>query len=474
VKIAQGRIQLLEAQKTTAEKINDDLNAKLQEAKERYGACQARLPDTALYKARKDWINGDHEKANDTVKGWIDREGDTISQLFLYRTKWAHEHAAKNLRSMGLLAAETYATAAVALWPQNQEAVDLREDILDYRDAAGPCSLPLNTALTEFDEKADKLFRADDVETANEAEEEGWNRYFHGHYHLALPVAELAIRLSMETVGETAIETLRAKHLEVYILIGMGHPEKALQIAQSIVDVSITHQALGPTHANTLSSRYLVAAIRNLLGYHEEALENARTVEADQAIQPGTSDREILRSRELIAEILHSLGRDEEALENARTVETDQAAKLGTFDRETLASGSLIAQILHSLGRNKEALEKLQTVEADRADQLGTSHPDTLRSGVHIAEILHSLGRSKEALEKAQTVEALQAAQLGHLIPILSAAGGSLPRLSTRLADTAILYFEQTINEITSPRHTSGRLSVFNTCCSGSLCCSTG
>jgi hypothetical protein len=80
-KHAKGEIALLKAQKEATEALNNSLNIELENAKQQRDAYAERLPDTAFNSAAANWTHGEHGKANDTVKGWVEREGDTISQL---------------------------------------------------------------------------------------------------------------------------------------------------------------------------------------------------------------------------------------------------------------------------------------------------------------------------------------------------------------------------------------------------------
>jgi hypothetical protein len=132
VKSDKGKIDFLRRQNALAGEQNNELNAKLEEPEKRRDAYEARLPDTAWEKARADWVDGIERKANDTARDWIDREGDTISQLLLYRAIWTHQNSCGYPRPIGLVAAKAYAAAAVTLWPQNREAFELLNDLGNY------------------------------------------------------------------------------------------------------------------------------------------------------------------------------------------------------------------------------------------------------------------------------------------------------------------------------------------------------
>ena len=334
----------------------DDLRTQLKTSEERCAAIESRLPETAINKAEREKAEGNLNLANDTFRNWHASEGELISYMLLQRAQWSAAHAVAEVRALGLVTAEAYAIAAIVLWPENQGALDLLDDVVRLREEEGQSMPSLTAALGEFDDRAVILFDADLMEAANVAEEEASARYQRGLYHLALPVIEQALALRLRTVGRNAVQTFSTQHLKAYIVIGLGHSEEALPIARAVVAAKEASPALGPSHPETLSSRYLVAQILHSLGHSEEALPIARAVAAAKEASPalGPSHPQTLVSRSLVAQILHSLGHSEEALPIARAVAAAEEASpaLGPSHPQTLVSRSLVAHIAQNISRD--------------------------------------------------------------------------------------------------------------------------
>jgi hypothetical protein len=218
--------------------------------------------------------------------------------------------APADLRALGLVEAQAYATAGVALWPRNKDATALLDEIATLRNEEAQPVPPLSAALSDFDDRAVEFFDVNLVEAANMAEQEALHRCARGLYHTALPAVELALSARLKTVGSKAVQTLRAERLKVLIVSFLGRADEALPIARAVADAQEASPALGSTHPHTLASRYLVAQLLDNLGHSDEALPIARAVADAQEASPalGSTHPKTLGARSLVAKILNKLG----------------------------------------------------------------------------------------------------------------------------------------------------------------------
>lgn len=252
------------------EKRTEQLDRSLQNEKQleaNYVEVTSRLAETALADVRNYWRDDNYNHGHRTLIEWVDREGENISKLLLYRVEWTTAHAAGDVRPWGLVAAESYATAAISLWPGNHDAERLLSEIKILRTEEAQLSPPATEALAQLEERVLEMFEPDLVETADAVESEARRRFFRGHYHTALPLVEWAVILRSRTVGKAAVQTFRTQRLKAYILDRLGHTDKALPIARAVADAEEASPALGPEHPSTLSSRYLVAQLLNTLSH---------------------------------------------------------------------------------------------------------------------------------------------------------------------------------------------------------------
>jgi hypothetical protein len=295
------------------ERRTQQLDRSLQKEKQLEASCSeatGRLAETALADAQKWWRDDNYNRGNRALAEWLEREGEAISKVLVLRAEWATAHAAGDLRAIGLAVAQAYTTAAISLWPQNRDAIELLGDLTILNVAEAQSSPPVTEALTEFEDRAHEMFEPDLVEAADTAEAEAHRRFEQGHYHAALPTVERALILRFRTVGRIAAQTFRTQRLKSYILDGLGHTDEALPIARAVADACAASPALGPGHPDTLTSRHLVAQLLDALGHTDEALPIARAVADASAASPalGPGHPDTLARRHLVAQLLHRLG----------------------------------------------------------------------------------------------------------------------------------------------------------------------
>ena len=307
---------------------------------------QERLAETALDRANIERSEGQHPAADRILARWVETEGEAISRLLFCRATWAAAYATGELRAMGLLAAEAYATAAMAFWPSNRDAIGLLADVATLREQEGQNPPSLREALQILPDRAVEVFDANLADQANKAEGEARRRLVHGQYHAALPAVERAVLLRVRTLGKASIRTATTKHLQAQILLRLGRFREALVIVQQVLAAQEASEALGPSHPSTLPSRILVAQILMYLGRYDEALKTAVAPAHEVSEALGPSHPDTLLSRVLVAKILMYLGRNDEALKTAEAVASAQEASEALLLTPTLSSRVLVAPIL--------------------------------------------------------------------------------------------------------------------------------
>jgi len=99
----------------------------------------------------------------------------------------------------GLVAAEAYASAAIAADPQNSEAPQLLAELARIRRAYPEGLPPVVEAVTTFDDRAASYFASDPARAAEIAESEAQRRSRAGMNRSALLAANLALELRNQT-----------------------------------------------------------------------------------------------------------------------------------------------------------------------------------------------------------------------------------------------------------------------------------
>jgi tetratricopeptide (TPR) repeat protein len=340
------------------EQLRDDVARRdqaLQEARirtehleRRSAELEGRLAETALAAAQKEWRDGNDALANRALQGWLEQEGEAISRLLLHRADWASGHAVGELRSAGLAVGESFANAAIVLWPANKEAKELYDDLVTLRRTEAHAQLPFLPALTTIDSEAVKVrFAAEEVEEALAAETEAERLTYQGIYHLAIRLSDRAVILFRRQLGQNALQTLRARRLRAEILRHRGYYADAFAEIDCVVRGAATNPALGPDHPETLASRHALAFVLRALGRSAEALPIIEQVAEATPANPafGPEHPNTLTSRLMLADVLTDLGRLAEALPIIEQVAGAAAASpaLGPEHPNTLASRQLLA-----------------------------------------------------------------------------------------------------------------------------------
>jgi hypothetical protein len=149
------------------------------------------------------------------------------AETLLRRAEWITARAVGAIVPYGLVAAESYASAALAANPQGIDAPQLLAELARIRRAY-PEELPsVIEAVTTFDERAATLFAADLARVADLAEDEAQRRYRAGLNRSALLAVNMAIELRQQTVEENSPEMLRLQEMKASLLARLGSNARA-------------------------------------------------------------------------------------------------------------------------------------------------------------------------------------------------------------------------------------------------------
>ena len=214
----EQRIRDLEAEKgieesraTTLELQIKELEDQLRQAADRMALETAETAKTEV--ARIEVANG-NAAAN-------------TAETLLRRAEWITARAVGEIVPYGLVAAESYASAALAANPQGIDAPQLLAELARIRRAY-PEELPsVIEAVTTFDERAATLFAADLARAADLAEDEAQRRYRAGLNRSSLLAVNMAIELRQQTVEENSPEMLRLQEMKASLLARLGSNARA-------------------------------------------------------------------------------------------------------------------------------------------------------------------------------------------------------------------------------------------------------
>jgi myosin heavy subunit len=144
------------------------------------------------------------------------------SEQFLRRAEWITACTVGPILPHGLIAAETYASAALAANPQSAEASQLLAELARIH-RAHPEGLPSATeAVTTFDEKAAAFFAGDLSRAADVAEDEANRRARAGMNRSALLTASVALELRQKSDPADGTATARLQELKASLLARAG------------------------------------------------------------------------------------------------------------------------------------------------------------------------------------------------------------------------------------------------------------
>src|ERR1035437_9333785 len=216
------RIRDLEAEKGIEESRATALDLQIKELEDqlRQAADRLALETAKTEGARTEVPNGD--------------VAVNTSETLLRRAEWITARAVGAIVPYGLVAAESYASAALATNPQGIDAPQLLAELARIRRAY-PEGLPsVIEAVTTFDERAATFFAADLARAADLADDEAQRRYRAGLNRSALLVVNTAIELRQQTAEENSPAMLRLQEMKASLLAHLGSNARALNGAPNL------------------------------------------------------------------------------------------------------------------------------------------------------------------------------------------------------------------------------------------------
>jgi chromosome segregation ATPase len=148
--------------------------------------------------------------------------GAGTAEELLHRAEWIMSRAVGAILPHGLVAAEAYASAALAANPQGTAAPELLAELARIRRAYPEGLPPVTEAVTGFDEKAAAFFAADPARVATIADEEAQRRYRAGLNRSALLMTNTALELRQETDAADSPEAARLQEMRAALLARLG------------------------------------------------------------------------------------------------------------------------------------------------------------------------------------------------------------------------------------------------------------
>src|SRR5208337_1748311 len=124
-----------------------------------------------------------------------DESGAGTAEELLRRADWIMSRAVGAILPHGLVAAEAYASAALAVNPRGTEAPRLLAELARIHRAYPEGLPPVTEAVTTFDERAAAFFAADPARVAGIADDEAQRRYRAGLNRSALLMTNTALEL---------------------------------------------------------------------------------------------------------------------------------------------------------------------------------------------------------------------------------------------------------------------------------------
>jgi serine/threonine protein kinase/tetratricopeptide (TPR) repeat protein len=268
-----------------------------------------------------------------------------------------------------------------------------------------------------------------------------------GEHALALPHAEIALKLQVENLGPDHHEALHTKHVLARLYRALGKEDLAESMLQQLLEAQ--KDSIGVEHKDALAAMSDLATLYMVRGKYELAKPLFEEATRGYLEQFGPHDMNTLSSQNNLAMFLiRAYGKADEAEQMLREAIELAENKHGRDHPGTLRFKHNLAEQYLDSNRVGLAAPLIQEVYEIRLDKMGPRNPDTLNSMNSLAGLYKEQGNYKEA-EKlyVQMIDA-QTANLGpnHRITLLAKNNlGTLYWTMKRL-DLSIPLFEETVH----------------------------
>jgi len=247
-------------------------------------------------------------------------------------------------------------------------------------------------------------------------------------------ISVLAILFCVSVSSNFALAAGRWQGLvdEYAVLMGQGHLERALKVAQSALATAESDPVKNPK--NLTLSLFILANTYQNLGQHDKALplyQRLLTI-TEKALGPNHSDTAL--SLNNLAETYGNLGQHEKALPlHQRALELFEK-NLGQDHPITASSLNNLAATYINLGQYDKALPLYQRSLAIREQVLGSEHPDISWILNNLAYAYAELAQHEKALQLQQRALAINEKSFG---PVHLDTARSLNNLASTYASLA-------------------------------------
>jgi eukaryotic-like serine/threonine-protein kinase len=216
-----------------------------------------------------------------------------------------------------------------------------------------------------------------------------------GRYEKARPLAEAALRIRQEELGDDHPDTLTAINNMGILLHSMGKFEEARPFYRRALDGG--RRVHGDDHPDTLTTIGNTGNLLVSMSKFEEALPFCREALAGRIRVLGNDHPDTLISINNMGFLLESMGRFEEAEPFYREAVAGSRRVQGNDHSGTLTTIANMGVLLESMGRFEEAESFYREALEGSRRVLGNDHPDTLGSINNMGFLLDSMGRFEEA-----------------------------------------------------------------------------
>jgi tetratricopeptide (TPR) repeat protein len=239
--------------------------------------------------------------------------------------------------------------------------------------------------------------------------------YQQGQFEQALPLAEEALKIRIEILGEKHPNTLQSMNNLALIYQNIGWLSEALPLSEK--NYRLTKEVLGEKHPSTLRSLNNLAGIYQTIGQLSEALPLFEKSYRLHKEVLGEKHPDTLGSLNNLALIYQALWQLSEALPLSEKSYRLHKEVLGEKHPDTLGSLNNLALIYQVMGRLSEALPLSEKTYRLTKEVLGEKHPFTLRSLNNLALIYQAIGQLSEALPLSEKGYRLSKEVLGEKHP---------------------------------------------------------
>ncbi|MCA2701396.1 MAG: tetratricopeptide repeat protein [Microcystis sp. M179S2] len=255
--------------------------------------------------------------------------------------------------------------------------------------------------------------------------------YQQGKYNEAIPLAEQALAISKQQLGDNHPLTAQSLNNLAGLYESQGRYSEAEPLFKQAL--AIRKQQLGDNHPSTATSLNNLAALYESQGRYSEAEPLYKQALAIRKQQLGDNHPDTATSLNNLALLYYSQGRYSEAEPLYKQALAIRKQQLGDNHPDTATSLNNLAALYESQGRYSEAEPLYKQALAIRKQRLGDNHPDTAQSLNNLAALYLSQGRYSEAEPLYKEALDIFKQQLGDNHPDTAQSFGNL----------AVLYYSQ-------------------------------